>query len=116
MLTGDSRATADAVARTLGLDEVHAGVLPNQKGEIVKRLQAEGHVVAMAGDGVNDATALTQANVGIGRIRTAFRKQDLWPNLYPLPDGLRARVHRGSHEPCAHRSRSASSVEKGGEH
>jgi len=65
MVTGDGRATADAVARKLKIDEVHAGILPEQKGEIIKRLQAAGRVVAMAGDGVNDAPALTQANVGI---------------------------------------------------
>ncbi len=65
MLTGDSRATAEAVARKLKIDSVHAGVLPDQKSEIVKKLQAEGHIVAMAGDGVNDAPALSQANVGI---------------------------------------------------
>ncbi len=65
MLTGDSSATAEAVARKLGIDEVHAGVLPDQKSEIVKRLQGEGKIVAMAGDGVNDAPALAQANVGI---------------------------------------------------
>jgi Cu+-exporting ATPase len=65
MLTGDSRATAEAVARKLKIDSVHAGVLPDQKSKIVKQLQAEGRVVAMAGDGVNDAPALTQANVGI---------------------------------------------------
>ena len=65
MLTGDNRTTAHAVARKLGIEDVEADLLPEDKGRIVRRLCDGGHVVAMAGDGVNDAPALVAADVGI---------------------------------------------------
>jgi Cu+-exporting ATPase len=65
MMTGDTKATAEAVGMKLKIDRIISGVLPDQKAEKIKELQAEGRIVAMAGDGINDAPALAQAQVGI---------------------------------------------------
>ena len=65
MLTGDNRTTAEAVARKLGITEIEAEILPQDKGKVVERLRKEGRIVAMAGDGVNDAPALAAADVGV---------------------------------------------------
>ena len=65
MLTGDNRKTAQAIADQLGIIEIEAGILPDQKYDIIRRLKSQGRIVAMAGDGVNDAPALAEADIGI---------------------------------------------------
>ena len=95
LLTGDNRATAEAVAAAVGIDEVVAEVLPADKAGAVSRLQAEGHVVAVAGDGVNDAPALAQADLGLAvgsGADVAIEASDLTMvsgDLRAVPDAIR---------------------------
>jgi P-type Cu+ transporter len=95
LLTGDNRATAEAVAAAVGIDDVIAEVLPEDKAQVVSRLQAEGHVVAVAGDGVNDAPALAQADLGLAvgsGADVAIEASDLTMvsgDLRAVPDAIR---------------------------
>ena len=109
MLTGDTRTNALVAARALGIDEVEAGVLPAQKGEVVKRLKTQGRIVAMAGDGINDAPALAEAHIGIAMdTGTAVAMESAGVVL--LRGDLRGLARARSPEPGDHAQHPAESV------